>query len=257
MKPLNLALLLSVVLIAVLTSTVLAADKKTNEAPAKPVVEAPVQDQGNRVDVQGIKQKYWARGDETEIGVVQNRQFSKSGKFQIGLMGGASLTDTFLSVKEGGGNVGYHFSEYFSANLLYWKYFVKNSGDLETFQDTRGATANTNEPKYYFGGEVTGSFLYGKLALFASKIIYFDMNVTGGVGMIDTETGKNFAPSIGLGQRYFLSKYFSLKVDYRMLVYHEDIPEKQITNKLGTIAGSRTNFSHNVTLGIDFLFGGR
>ncbi|HTL13265.1 MAG TPA: hypothetical protein VL588_12295, partial [Bdellovibrionota bacterium] len=32
------------------------------------------------VAVDSIKEKYWARGDQTEIGVVQNRMYSKTHK---------------------------------------------------------------------------------------------------------------------------------------------------------------------------------
>ncbi len=232
---------------------VTAADVPAEETSGAQKVPAQKADRAN---VQRIKSKYWARGEESGLGVVQNRTFTKSGRFQIGLLGGMAFTDPFLNVRMAGLGVGYHFTETFSLNLLYWKYFAQSSTALKTFEETRGATANTNYPQHYLGGESTWSFLYGKLALFDAKIIYYDMNVALGMGAVKTESGTNPAPSVGVGQRFFLNRSFSLRLDYRLVVFKEDILEKQIRSRIGQVTGSRTNFSNNISVGIDFLFGG-
>src|SRR6476659_8308907 len=88
-----------------------------------------------QVNVDSIKEKYWARGNETELGVVQNRTFSKTGKFEFSLLGGALYSDPFLDVKMLGGTLGYHINEYFSFHLMAFKDLVSPSAALLTFQN--------------------------------------------------------------------------------------------------------------------------
>src|SRR5882724_4686107 len=87
-------------------------------APSEPSLQPSDNGQGERVNVENIKQKYWARGDESELGVVQNRLYSKAGKFELALFGGLLSTDPFLNVTALGGSLGYHFSEYVSFHAV-------------------------------------------------------------------------------------------------------------------------------------------
>ena len=228
------------------------AESKDNEKK-----ETKAQDGAAQIDVSNIREKYWAKGDKASMGVVQNRLFSKAGKFQLGLLGGITFSDPFLSVNTLGLNFGYHFNEYLGASLVAWKHFVGPSSALESFRASSGATANTNEPRVYVGAEMSGSLLYGKLSVLGASIIYFDLHVDGGIGATVTETGTYFTPSVGLGQRFYITQNFSLRLDYRLMFYEETIVEKVIPTRLGQPIGVRSNFSNNVTLGVDFMFGGK
>lgn len=207
-----------------------------------------------KVDVDKIKERYWARGDESELGVVQNRLYSKERKFEFSLHGGIVTTDPFLSVKNFGGSVGYHFNEYLSAHFVAWKDFVEPSTALITFENTIGATTNNNRPDSYFGVEGSASVLYGKLSLVGKSIIYFDLHLTGGLGRTSTESGDYLTPSVGIGQQVYLSKSLSLKIDYRLMYYREQIVEKVIPTKLGQAVGERDNWTNSVTFGIGYLW---
>lgn len=209
-----------------------------------------------RVNVESIKQKYWARGDAAELGVVQNRTYSKDHKFEIGVFGGFVTTDPFINVKNTGFQFGYHWSEYISTHFVYWHDYVSPSSALETFQDTIGATTNYNPPRNYYGGEVEGSILYGKLSLMGKKIIYYDLHLIGGVGLMNTDNGTYFTPDIGIGQQVYLTKSIALRLDYRLMTYHEAIKEEVIISRLGQIDGYRQNWTNAITIGFDFLFGG-
>src|SRR4051794_7458633 len=90
-------------------------DKGQQAEPAPdPAAPSPEADAGGaeRVNVEGIKQKYWARGDESALSVVQNRLYSKEHKLQFSLLTGISATDPFLSVQTLGGSLGFNFTEY-------------------------------------------------------------------------------------------------------------------------------------------------
>src|SRR5690606_27320312 len=67
-------------------------------AHAQEPTASPAPQEGQKVDVDQIKKKYWARGKESEMGVVQNRLFSKAGKLHFGTFLGVTFVDPFLSV---------------------------------------------------------------------------------------------------------------------------------------------------------------
>ncbi len=224
-----------------------------------PVENVPSSDesQAEAVDVEKIKTKYWAQGEESKLGVVQNRVYSKANKFQIGLLFSESISDPFLSIGNYGGSVGYNFNEYLGINAMAWQYKVKASNALNTLRDG-GKQANTVEPKLFYGVEGTGSFLYGKLSLLGSAIVYYDMHVSLGSGFTKTENDpKSFTPTVGLGQRFYIGKLLALRMDYRVLSYQETVKEKEIITKIGEIQGTRRNYTHNLSLQIDFMFGGQ
>lgn len=231
-------------------------------------------DAAEKVNVESIKEKYWARGDEAEMGVVQNRLYTKAGKFEVGVTGGVLLTDPFINVYTLNATFGYHIDEYFSTHLVWAKALSSTSSALSTLSTIgSGYTTNYNAPGSLFLVEGNASFLYGKLSLFSKSIIYYDMYLSGGLGRINTESaplrsaGNGYAAgatlsqsflteNIGIGQRFYLSKMTSIRFDYRLMHFSETLIESQSPTASGVNAGTRSNWSHSITLGVDILFGG-
>jgi outer membrane beta-barrel protein len=264
-------------LLLVLTSSLsaLAADssssasKSQGAAQASPQASSQGQAQGSdddssgaeRVNTQNIKEKYWARGDESELGVVQNRLYSKAGKFEFSLLAGVDFTDPFLSVYTTGARFGYHFNEYFSLHVIGWKAFSSPSSTQTNLlsnksPDQVGTALNTNAPKYYGGTEAQWSLLYGKLSLLGEKIIHYDFHLMAGVGVMSTDSGTDFEQHVGVGQQFFLGQSSFINVDYRMMHYQETILQQVIPTQLGDPVGTRQNWSSVITVGFGFLFGG-
>jgi len=204
------------------------------------------------IDLSKITEKYWADGNESELGVVQNRKYSSSGKVELGLLTGKVSSDPFLSVKQLGFSLGYHLNAYSSIHALYWKSFVSASEALKTFESETGSTVNTNQPKAYYGADFRQNVLYGKASLLGRAIIYVDLFVIGGIGMTVTESGSFFTPSFGLGQKIYLSERLSLNLDYRIMRYGETILSKNPAT-LGNTVGTRTNTTDAVSLGLSFF----
>lgn len=227
---------------------------KPNPSPS-PSPSAAENTGPEEVDVEKIKTKYWARGDETETGVVQNRLYPKNHRFELGVTGASLSGDPFLTAYTLGATLGFHFSEFLSLHAIYWNAFVSPSSALTTLQSELGTTTNTNQPKNYLGGEARASLLYGKLSLLGAAILYFDAYFSLGAGRISTESGNDFLASVGVGQQIHLSKTFSLNVDYKLLRYDETILGKVPgpTGNLGQNLGTRVNLSSAVTLGISIF----
>lgn len=247
---------LTMVLTTCLSPAAYAADTAVSPTTGPTQGPSDTDSSAEKVNVDSIKEKYWARGDQSEMGVIQNRTYTKDGKWELGVFGGAILTDPFLNVNNYGFNLGYHFSEYFSLSALAWRSSASNSSALNTFVSTEGVSTNYNKPLGYYGIEARGSFLYGKLSLLGNSIIYYDMHLLGGLGLTDTVNGQYITPDIGLGQQVYLSKVVSIRLDYRFMYYHEAIKQDVIIQQLGQVVGHRSNFSNVITLGVSFMFGG-
>jgi outer membrane beta-barrel protein len=239
------------------------ADKKVKtEAATTTETEVTTSPTGaEKVNVENIKEKYWARGDEQELGVVQNRAYSKSHKIEVSLVGGVISSDPFLSTQVYGMTLGYHFSEYLNLHLLGWKEVVNTSNAFTSYQNSIKAKGGvpaipaTNNPNWYLGPEVSWSVLYGKLSVLGKSIVYYDLHLLGGVGITNTFDGSEFTPSIGVGQQIYLSRVISIAVDYRMMIYGENIYTLDGSPTQNVPTGSRTNYTNAITLGVQFLIG--
>lgn len=210
--------------------------------------------QTEKVDVDKIKERYWTKGEETELRVVQNRLYTKNGKFQLGLFAGTISTDPFLKVYNAGGSLGYHFTEYLAFNVTAWKFYVTSSSAARAFtQQTGGSVTNSNIPKTFFGGEFEFSPIYGKLSVLGRSIIYYDLHLLLGGGLTEMESGTYTTPLVGIGQQVFLSKNITLRLDYRMTYFKEKILQKYDPAKLNAVVGERDTFNSVITLGFNFL----
>jgi outer membrane beta-barrel protein len=217
---------------------------------------APTEDASpDAAELEKIKQRYWAQGNEKEMGVVQNRLYTKEGRVEVTLLGGFVTSDPFLNVRTVGGSLGYHFDETFSLHAFSWKDFTSGSAALTTLQEG-GKKANTNRPFATAGMEARASLLYGKLSLVGRKILYYDMHAGAGVAVTRTENGTYPGPVLSIGQNIFLTNSLTFRVDYRLTAYREDIIEREITAKLGQNVGMRNNFSNALTFGFSWLWGG-
>jgi outer membrane beta-barrel protein len=232
----------------------------TSGAPGAQKTAAPTPDQPQapagpeEADVQKIKEKYWTRGNQAEMGVVQNRLFTKRHKMELGLTLGTVYGDPFLTDTPVGLSVGYHFSELFSTHLQFTKTFVNPSSALTTLQQT-GTTANTNEPKFFLDGEARASLLYGKVSLLGQAILYFDAYVSAGLGYMSTESGGNLMVLGGVGQLLHVTQSIGINLAYKLLWYKETILGKVggVNGNLGQNLGRHSNLSSTMVVGISFL----
>lgn len=263
----------------IITQTYVRADSTTpaasTPAPAPAANAAAAEEKkgtdAEKVNVDTIKEKYWARGDESELGVVQNRLYSKASKIELGIYGGIISSDPFLNVQSLGFSAGYHFNEYISVHALYWKEFNQaSSAETSLESTTNGVHSDSNPAQYFYGAEARASLIYGKLSIVGKAIIYYDLHVLGGLGNTHTES-KGSAPITGetpfdkadnhvtglagIGQQIYLSKFASLTLDYRAMVYSENQYEQNAAASYGNALGTRTNWSHSITLGVSFLIG--
>lgn len=191
-----------------------------------------------RIDVQTMKRRYWTVGNEDLMDVVQNRLYTKKGRVEAAFRYGFWSDDPFQDQSTMALSVGYHLSEFLSLHGFYGKISASNNG---AFAEAKKATALgnyagldsvVNPGTSVMGAEARASLIYGKLSLLGSRIIYYDLNVAGGVSQHKTRDGSSsigfFA---GLGQQFFLTKTFFLTVDYRLLFHTDKFQNPPVTQR--------------------------
>jgi outer membrane beta-barrel protein len=130
---------------------------------------------------------------------------------------------------------------------------VSPSDAFKTLQSQKSATPNTNNPKGFYGLEADANLLYGKVSVLGKMIIYVDIFLLGGAGITSTESGNDFTPFLGIGQKIHLNEFMAVQLDYRVMRYNELIDSKAPAS-LGNPLGTRANTTDVVTLGLSFTY---
>ncbi len=211
-------------------------------------------EKSEKIDIDKLRNKYWAQGKDGDLAIIQNRQYSKAHRLELSLIGGFVSTDPFLSVRALGGSLSYYIKETWAIEAVGWKSFVSNSSANDSLQQVLGANVLLNRPQWFAGLGVWYIPIYGKLSLFENAILHFDLGLTAGVGFTGTDSGTDFTPYLGIGQRLYLTKSLSLKFEYKIMRYNEQVPKN--VNPGSGISGTadRTNLSEAILLGVGFLF---
>lgn len=224
---------------------------------------------GEKVSVEKIKQKYWAKGDKAGLKVVQNRLFIKDGKLEFSMGYLTSDGDPFIDTKGLAFLLGYHFTEFFALNALYFVFFSELNDAHTVLRQNSQAGANSNTPEGYWGGEISFSPLYGKNSFLGQTIFYLDTHLLFGMGSTSIETARPakessalvtksqdaFTYHIGLGTQLFLNRWLSARLDYRKMWYREDLYEQYRSGTMNTKNSTRTLNVDVITLGLSALIG--
>jgi outer membrane beta-barrel protein len=182
----------------------------------------------DKLDVQALEQKYWTAKDD-DFSVVQNRAFSKKGKFFGGLHYGAAINDPYYTGSYLGLSGGYFFNESWGVEASH----VQSSfGKSRSFKDIislgGGPKANEAISRTSINGIWTP--IYAKMSLFDKKIIHFDMGLTFGLSQhayeskYDSDAGGGFSEkgssgnstgySIGIMQQFYFHRFLAVRVDF-------------------------------------------
>jgi outer membrane beta-barrel protein len=179
------------------------------------------------------------RGSEQNqrITVLQNRFFTKSLRPEIGVLGGMILNEAYTDTKIQGARLGLFFSEWFGVEYQWSENTIDDSDDrlaLKTLNyypvgadgDVVPDTIVHPDPEVnsiYQVQDVTAVVtpFYGKMNLFDAFIVYSDVYFLLGRAQLITDQGGRGALTVGGGQRFYLAKSFSLRLDIRNRTFTE------------------------------------
>ena len=224
---------------------------------SKPQASAPAaQAQGanGKMDVTDLENKYWAAKD-TDFNVVQNRLFSKEHRLGLTLSYGMFTNDAWSTGASYSGALNYYFSERSGIELAYSKVDSVNNDATKSFL-LQGGAPNHTKMKGYYGIGYNWIPFYAKMSVLNSSILYFDMSITPGIGMVSYEqqlqdgNQMQTTPGVSLtvSQHFFLAKWLALRLDYKNIWYKEEI--------IAFKPGSRPAGNLSQTTNNGFLMGG-
>lgn len=173
------------------------------------------------IDVDKIKERYWARGKEEQMNVVQNRALSRKGKIELGASYGRVAGDPFLLTQVLRFSVGYHFTENFSLHANGGKLLVSHSSAGDEFQRVTGSAPAAIRLRAIGELEGRASLVYGKLSLMGATILNLSAYFSVGGGVADSSSGTLATVAVGGGQQIHLTHWFSVGLAYRLYYYRK------------------------------------
>lgn len=232
--------------------------KKTTTAAVSSDAAAGIQPNSDKLDVSDLEKKYWAAKD-TDFSVVQNRSYSKNKRFAISAMYGPVINDSYSVGFAYGLSAHYFYNERNGIELQYLQNSTKDNNAVNVFNNQYGTRPDFDRSQTYYGVNYNWVPIYAKMSLMNSKILYFDMAFSPGVGVTNYEQQAFNAPSIAksaptfsfnITQHFFLSNHFAIRGEFQNRWFNEDI----IGYKTNT--SIRTDFAHdtNLLFGLDFFF---
>lgn len=251
------------------TPSVALAQKSGRNAPqAPPATSAPAPEApapSEKLDVTDLEQKYWAAKD-TDFSVVQNRLFSKAGRFALTPQYGIFINEPWSEGATVGFSGTYYFSERYGLELAYTNTQSQDTEAVTRLKAKQGGVPNHNKVKGFYGAAFNWVPFYAKMSVLNSKITYFDMSFSPGVGIVEYEqqidTGgvRKTAPALtfDVTQTFFLSNWFAIRVELKNRWFMEELssydPDSTITNVYQK--WDERNQTSLVMVGGTFYFGG-
>ena len=255
-------------LIAVTPTLVLAKSKKSNKSTASTQAQKKgAATESDKLDISDLEQKYWAPKD-TNFNVVQNRTYSKAKRMAVSATYGNLINDSCSRAGNLSLSGTYYFTERYGVELNYTSVESSDNKLVETFVNDFGTTPDHGKVTSYIGTSFNWVPFYAKMSLLGSRILYFDMSISPGLGMTtynqQTDAGSRSkqAPTltIDVTQSVFFSKNFAIRIDFKNRFFQEEVIE--FRKSPATLASGddnqkiRTDFTQNTLLmfGLTFFY---
>ena len=150
---------------------------------------------------------------------VKNRRVNVAERFEVGLVGGADLSEPFFGPFSFGGSLAYNFGE---TQGLYFSFNSSLKQD-STFKKQLESDTNTNldgapRVEYLLLANYQYAPFYGKMSITKQTVTNFHLFFTAGGGLAAMGGQMNPVVSLGLGQKFYFSPRWALRFDLRGLV---------------------------------------
>lgn len=193
---------------------------------------------------------------------VSGHLFLKKGRFEFSPSATVTLRDAFFRKYIFGGTVTYHPMETLGLSLRagYAVPTVSGSAQICTFDNTGtgGVARGCRSPTFeQLDGAAPGQLtliggldaqwapIYGKISLLAESFAHFDLYGIGGVSVVQykgppdssavrSTSQMTVGGNVGVGLRFFLNRYMTLRTEVRDLIYVEKavLPATTLRNQL-------------------------
>jgi outer membrane beta-barrel protein len=178
------------------------------------------------------------RGKESEksVSVLQQRYFIKAFRPELGILHGTFLNEAYTKTETRGLRASFFFNEWIGIEMQYVDTSVVSSDDRKALNKLEYRKKDPEEGKEneivspdpeinrILGYKDFNAILvptYGKLNIIDSIIIYADIFFDIGMSQVNTDQGQKSAMTLGIGQRFYVLKRMSLRLDFRNHVFKE------------------------------------
>lgn len=170
---------------------------------------------------------------------VQERLFKVAGRHELSVMGGGYIGDLLSASYYLEAAYTYHVTEELGleASFGYTRAQSKLVRILEN--DLGAAVLRLDVPVYVYEAHILWSLAYGKMRWFGGPISRFDFYLALGGGITDNQTARGLTFSGGLGLKFYVGKWFALRVDVRDEVLQQELlGDSTVVNNLAATFGA-------------------
>ncbi len=194
---------------------------------------------------------------------VKNRNVATENRFDLGLFGGYALTEPIYSTAKFGVALNYHINELHSLGALFSQNTTGLSRDGDALKDLQPTGLDFNrapKPKNTFLLDYNYKPYYGKLSVTKNSVINTTIFGSAAAGLIVYEHKSYPAVAFGLGERFYFTSQFSLKIDLRLFIHQAPIPFKRDALKptdplpAPDSFDERISYTTNLEVGLNYLF---
>lgn len=175
--------------------------------------------------------------ENNSIRVIRPRYFNKAKRLELGAQVSTIMNEAFIYTYMASGLAAFHLNEEWAVEGSFAYGLNIDKSDKRLLFDEFGIKTYILRVNYNGTAAVQWTPLYGKWQLSSGQLIYFDTYITAGGGMTGVswlysdfceppEAGDSPLPPdtvisyptgmLGVGQRYFVSKKVSYKIDLRL-----------------------------------------
>jgi outer membrane beta-barrel protein len=164
--------------------------------------------------------------------VIQRKPFLRAGRVELEPTFHFSFNDSMVMQLSAGLNFNVHVLEWLYVGLTGawqdWRFVDREangfSGSYESVIDATDAIPEVSVVDTYAGAMVGLTPLNGKMAIFNSAVVHWDLSFGLGGGMVYTRANQFTGGGMfSIQQRWFLTDWFSMSFDFRGLMYYEEL----------------------------------
>lgn len=213
--------------------------------------------------------------ENNSIRVIRPRYFNKAQRFELGAQVSTIMNEAFIYTYMVSGLAAFHLNEEWAVEGAFGFGLNLDKSDKRLLFDEFGIKTYILRVSNYATAAVQWTPLYGKWQLSSGQLIYFDTYITAGGGMNGVswlysdfceppKEGGEPLPAdavvtyptglLGIGQRYFVSKSLSYKIDLRYNRIFYSFADQKCTTEASTESGTVGHDTVTLQLGASYYF---
>ena len=194
---------------------------------------------------------------------VKNRAVVTQSHIEVGGYYGMALTEPIANVSKLGVTGYYHTSEDHAFGLLYSKNFAGESSYANQLNSKfKLDFSRAPAPEYALMADYNLKMFYGKMSLSKSLVLNLSLFGTAALGTVKYAHKSYPAAALGVGEKFYLSHQWALRVDLRLYGHQAPIPF--LSGNPGILSASakpsfddfqeRMTYTTNMDFGVSYLF---